>query len=164
MTSTRKRVIGAAAATAILAASTVFAAPAAQADGGYYGTWTLTAVKAGTIKQKCDGLPQEEDKCPAGRTLDLKANYRFTFTFESLELLLPGKGDFVTTTVPGTGSHVIIFKTGDDPAYLRAWKMTLHGTRYGAPQKMILSGSFGETPDDPSDDAPIQLIFRRTGK
>lgn len=164
MTSTRKRLIGAAAATAILAASTVFAAPAAQADGGYYGTWTLTAIKSGTMKQKCDGLPEEEDKCPAGNTLDLKANYRFKFTLESLQLLLPGKGDFVTATVPGTGSEVIIFKADEDPAFLRAWKMTLHGTRYGAPQKMILSGSFGETTDDPTDDGPIQLIFRRPGK
>ena len=42
--------------------------------------------------------------------------------------------------------------------------MTLKGTRSGAPQKMVLSGSFGENPDDPTDDAPIELVFHRDGK
>jgi hypothetical protein len=165
MTSTRKRLIGAAAAICIVAASTLFAAPAAQADGGYYGKWNLTAVKVGTMKEKCDGLPDEEDKCPAGMTLDLKANYRYASTIKWLELILmPGKGDFVTTTVPGTGSHVIVFKSDRFPAFLRAWKITLQGTRYGAPQKMVLSGTFGANPDDPTDDAPLELVFRRDGK
>ena len=113
------------------------------------------------MKQKCDGLPGEEDKCPAGMTLDLKANYRYASTIKGLEIILmPGKGDFVTDTVPGTGSHIIVFNTDEYPTFLRAWKITLQGTRYGAPQKMVLSGSFGENPDD----APIKLVFRRDGK
>ena len=161
MTSSRKRLISAAAAIAIVAGSTLFAAPAAQADGGYYGNWTLTAVKSSTMKQKCDGPPGDEDKCPAGMTLDLKANYRYASTIKGLEIILmPGKGDFVTTTVPGTGSHVIIFNTDEYPTFLRAWKITLQGTRYGAPQKMVLSGSVGGNPAD----APIKLVFRRDGK
>ena len=165
MTSTRKRLTGAAAATAMVAASTLFAAPAAQADGGYYGNWTLSAVQVGTMKQKCDGPPDDEDRCPAGMTLNLKANYRYASTIKGFEILLmPGKGDFVTATVPGTGSHVIVFNTDEYPTFLRAWKITLQGTRYGAPQKMVLSGSFGENPDDPTDDAPFKLVFRRDGK
>jgi hypothetical protein len=165
MISTRKRVISAAAATVIVGASTLFAAPTAQADGGYYGNWNLAAIKLGEKKQKCDGLPQDEDKCPAGMTLDLKANYRYASTIKGLEIILmPGKGDFVTATVPGTGSHVIVFNTDEYPTFLRVWKMTLKGTRSGAPQKMVLSGSFGENPDDPTDDAPIELVFRRDGK
>lgn len=165
MTSTRKCLVGAAAAIAMVAGSTLFAAPVAQADGGYYGAWTLTAVKSGTMKQKCDGLPQEEDKCTAGMTLDLKANYRYASTIKGLEIILmPGKGDFVTTTVPNTGSHVIVFNTDEYPTFLRAWKISFKGTRYGAPQKMILSGSFGENPDDPTDDAPLELIFQRDAK
>ena len=165
MTSTRKRLTGAAAATAIFAASTLFAAPAAQAEGGYYGDWTLTAVQVGTMKQKCDGPPDDEDRCPAGMTLDLKANYRYASTIKGFEILLmPGKGDFVTATVPGTGSRVIVFNTDEYPTFVRAWKITLQGTRYGAPQKMVLSGSFGANPDDPADDAPFKLVFRRDGK
>ena len=163
MTYTRKRLTGAAAATALVAASTLFAAPAAQADGGYYGNWTLTAVRDATMKQKCDGLPDEEDPCPAGMTLDLKANYRYASTIKGIEFLLPpGKGDFVTATVPGTGSHVIVFNTDRFPAFLRVWKITLQGTRYGAPQKMILSGSIGASPDDPT--GAFELVFRRDGK
>ena len=160
MTSSRKRLISAAAAIAIVAGSTLFAAPAAQADGGYYGNWTLTAIKSGTMKQKCDGPPGDEDKCPAGMTLDLKANYRYASTIKGLEIILmPGKGDFVTATVPGTGSHVIVFNTDEYPTFLRTWKITLQGTRYGAPQKMVLSGSVRGNADD-----PIKLVFRRDGK
>ena len=47
MTSIRKRLLGAAAVAAFVAASTVCAAPAAQADGGYYGSWTLITFKMG---------------------------------------------------------------------------------------------------------------------
>jgi hypothetical protein len=165
MISTRKRVVSAAAATVIVGASTLFAAPTAQADGGYYGTWTLTAIKLGEKKQKCNGVPQDENKCPAGMTLDLKANYRYVSTIKGLEIILaPGKGNFVTDTVPGTGTRAIVFNLDEFPTYLRAWQMTLKGTRYGAPQKMVLSGSFGENPDDPTDDAPFELVFRRDGK
>lgn len=164
MRSTRTRLIGAAAATTVVATSTLFAAPAVQADSGHYGTWTLIAVKDATKKQRCDGTPQEKDKCPAGTTLHLKADYRYKSTIKWLEFLLPGKGGFVTATVPGTGSHVIAFDTDESATFLRTWKITLKGTRYGAPQKMVLSGSFGENPDDPTVDAPIKLVFRRDGK
>lgn len=165
MISTRKRVIGAAAATFIVGASSLFAAPTAQADGGYYGTWTLTAIKLGEKKQKCNGVPQDEDRCPAGMTLDLKSDYRYVSTIKNFEIILaPGKGNFVTATVPGTGTHVIVFNLDEFPTYLRAWQMTLKGTRTGTPQKMVLSGSFGENPDDPTDDAPIELVFRRDSK
>lgn len=165
MTSTRKRLIGAAAVTAVLAGGTLFAAPAAQADGGYYGAWTLTAIKAGKVKEKCDALPSEEGRCRAGMTLELKTNYRYVSTVKALEIILvPGKGDFVTATVPGTGSRVIVLDTDEYPTFIRAWKVTLKGTRYGVPQKMVLTGSFGVNPEDPTDDAPIKLVFRRDAK
>jgi len=165
MRSTRTRLLGAAAVTAFIAASTVCAAPAAQADGGYYGSWTLTTFKLGKKTMKCDSPPNDEGMCAAGMTLDLKANYRYTSTIEGFNLLIaPGKGDFVTATVPGTGSHVIVLNLEAFPTFLRSWNVTLKGTRYGAPQKMVLSGSFGENPEDPSDDAPVKLVFRRDGK
>ena len=80
MTSTRKRLLGAAAVAAFVAASTVCAAPAAQADGGYYGSWTLITYKLGTKSMKCDSPPNDEGMCAAGMTLDLKANYRYKST------------------------------------------------------------------------------------
>lgn len=162
MTSTRKSFMYAAVTIAVVAASALFAAPAAQADGGYYGTWTLTAVKAGNTVQKCDGLPGEEEKCRAGMTLDLKSNYRYISTIKGLEIILmPGKGDFVTTTVPHTGSRVMVLNTDDYPTFLRAWKVKLRGAGNGAPKKMVLSGSYGVNPNDPNDDAPLKLVFRR---
>lgn len=164
MTSTRTRLISAAA-SAVMAGGALVAAPVAQADGGYYGTWTLTAIRVGAQVQKCDGLPGDEDKCRAGMTLRLKPNYRYSSTIKGAELiLLPGKGNFVTTTMAGTGSHVVVFQADTFTTYVRAWEMTLQGTRYGAPSKMVLSGAFGENPDDPNDDARLELIFHRDAK
>ena len=165
MTSIRKRLLGAAAVTAFVAASTVCAAPAAQADGGYYGSWTLITYKMGTKSIKCDSPPNDEGMCAAGMTLDLKANYRYKSTIKGFNLLIaPGEGDFVTATVPGTGSHAIVLNLDAFPTFLRAWEVTLKGTRYGAPQKMVLSGSLGENPEDPSEDAIVKLVFQRNAK
>ena len=165
MTSIRKRLMGAAAVTAFVAASTVCAAPAAQADGGYYGSWTLITYKMGTKSIKCDSPPNDEGMCAAGMTLDLKANYRYKSTIKGFNLLIaPGEGDFVTATVPGTGSHAIVLNLDAFPTFLRAWEVTLKGTRYGAPQKMVLSGSLGENPEDPSEDAIVKLVFQRNAK
>ena len=165
MTSIRKRLLGAAAVAAFVAASTVCAATAAQADGGYYGSWTLITFKMGKKSMKCDSPPNDEGMCAAGMTLDLKADYRYKSTIKGLNLLVaPGKGDFVTATVSGTGSHVIVFNLDTYPTFLRSWEVTLKGTRYGAPQKMVLSGSLGENPEDPSDDAIVKLVFQRNAK
>jgi len=125
--------------------------------------WTVDLFdKAGNTVQKCDGLPGEDEKCRAGMTLDLKSNYRYVSTIKGLEIILmPGKGDFVTTTVPHTGSRVMVLNTDDYPTFLRAWKMKLRGAGNGAPKKMVLSGSYGVNPNDPNDDAPLKLVFRR---
>ena len=106
MRSTRTRLLGAAAVTAFITASTVCAAPAAQADGGYYGSWTLTTFKLGKKTMKCNNPPNDEGMCAAGMTLDLRANYRYKSTIKGFDLLIaPGKGAFVTATVTfGRGS------------------------------------------------------------
>ena len=165
MNSTFKRLIGASGAIALAAGAALMAAPAAQADGAYYGTWTLTTFKMGQKSMKCDSPPNDEGLCAAGMTLDLKANYRYKSTIKGFNLLIaPGKGDFVTATVPGTGSHVIVLNLDTFPTFLRSWNVTMKGTRYGAPQKMVLSGSLGENPEDPSDDGIVKLVFQRNGK
>lgn len=165
MTSIRRRLLGATAVTAFVAASTVCAAPAAQADGGYYGSWTLVTFKMGKKSMKCDSPPNDEGMCAAGMTLDLRADYRYKSTIQGLNLIVaPGKGDFVTATVPGTGSHVIVLNLDTYPTFLRSWEVTLKGTRYGAPQKMVLSGSLGDNPEDPSGDALVKLVFQRNAK
>jgi len=159
---TRTRLTSAAAATAIIAGAALWGAPAALADGGYYGTWTLTAIKIGDKKGKCDGLPDEKDKCRAGMTLRLKANYRYSSTIKGLDLIfLPGTGPFVTTVAPATNTHLIVLGSDRHPDLNRAWSIKLQGTRYGAPQKMVLSAS--TDPLDP-EGPEFKLIFRRDAK
>lgn len=164
MTSTFKRLIGAAAATAVVAGATVMAAPSAQADGGYYGTWTLASIKLDQQTLKCDGLPGEEDKCPAGMTMQLKADYRYNTTIKGFEIILPpGKGAFVTTTMTGTNTHVIVMSPSEYPTFLRVWQMKLQGTRYGAPQKMVLYSSPLYSTGDQTLGV-VKLVFYRNSK
>ncbi len=77
MASTATRMIAAAGAATLIAGAAIAAAPAAQADGDYYGTWTLIAIKGEGQKQKCEGPAQGTDVCPGGETLTLKSNYRY---------------------------------------------------------------------------------------
>ena len=151
MASTLRRVVATAGATALIAGAVIVAAPSAQADGDYYGTWTLTAVTANGQKYKCEGTNKEYLVCPAGKTLTLKTNYRYkASTFVALLLLQVQKGAFVTTGFPGTGDQVLVLEgdaTGIQPLG-SAWHMVLKDTRSGSPTKMILTlnnglGEFG---------------------
>lgn len=163
MTFTLKRLIGTAAATAVMAGATMMAATPAQADGSYYGTWNLASVTLDKETLKCDGLPDEEDKCPAGMTLELKSDYRYNTTIKGFEIILPpGKGDFVTTTMPGTNTRVIVMSPAEYPTFLRVWRIKLQGTRYGAPQKMVLYSSLDNTDDQTL--GGVKMVFYRNAK
>jgi hypothetical protein len=163
VTLTLKRLIGTVAATAVMAGATAMAATPAQADGGYYGTWNLASVTLDKETLKCDGLPDEEDKCPAGMTLELKSDYRYNTTIKGFEIILPpGKGDFVTTTVNGTNTHVIVMSPAEYPTFLRVWRIKLQGTRYGAPQKMVLYSSLDNTDDQTL--GGVKMVFYRNAK
>ena len=163
MTPTLKRIIGTAGATAVIAGATLVAAPAARADGAYYGAWTLTAVTANGQKQKCEGSNKEYVVCPSGQTLTLKSNYRYKASaFVAQALFLGAKGDqkgsFVTTDFLGTGDQVLVLE-GDASGIAplgSAWQMVLKDTRSGSPTKMILTlqTGFGE----------FGLVFQRDGK
>lgn len=156
MASTLRRVAATAGATALIAGAAIVAAPSAHADGDYYGTWTLTAVKADGQKVQCDG----SDVCPGGETLHLKSNYRFKASAYLAQILFLGatgdkKGSFVTPIFPGTGDQVLVLE-GDSVGIAplgSAWRMVLKDKRSGSPTKMILNlqTGFGE----------YDLIFRR---
>ena len=51
MNSTIKRLIGASGAAAFIASAALIAAPVAQADGGYYGAWTLESFKIAAMAE-----------------------------------------------------------------------------------------------------------------
>ena len=163
MTPTFKRIIGAAGATALLAGAAIVVAPAAQADGNYYGAWTLTAVTANGQKFKCEASNKRYVGCPGGETLTLKTNYRYKASAYIAQALFLGakgdqKGSFVTTGFPGTGDQVLVLE-GDASGIAplgSAWQMVLKDTRSGSPTRMILTlqTGFGE----------IGLVFQRDGK
>ena len=145
MSLTIRRVVAAAGATALIAGAAILAAPAAQADGSYYGTWTLTAITVNGQKQKCD-----MNVCPAGETLALKSNYRYKASAFVAQILFLGatgdkKGSFVTPVFSSTGGQVLVLEgdvIGIAP-FVSAWQMVLKDKRSGSPTKMNLTRQTG---------------------
>ena len=157
MASTLKRLIGGVGASAIIAGTAIVAAPTAQADGGYYGTLTLTAIKERDKKTKCTGEVSDTEACPSGQTLTFKTNYRYRLgsKFPLLKLLIGQKGTFDVPTFPSTGQQVLILEADSRGilARLSTWSITLSGGSSGTPTKMtlVLETGLGE----------ITLVFRR---
>ena len=152
MASTLRRVIAAAGTTALIAGAAIVVAPAAHADGDYYGTWTLTAIRADAQKVKCEG-PEAEGVCPGGQTLTLKSNYRFkasAFLAQMMWLTAKGsrKGSFATPVIPHTEQQVLVIQSdrGQIMPLGSAWQIELEGYRSGSPTKMVLTlqTGFGE--------------------
>ena len=153
MASTLRRVVAAAGATALIAGAVIVAAPSAQADGDYYGTWTLTAITTDSQKVKCEGSYNDMDVCPGGETLALKSNYRFKASAFVAQILFLGatgdkKGSFVTPVFSGTDDQVLVLE-GDVIGIAplgSAWQMVLKDKRSGSPTKMnlTLQTGFGE--------------------
>lgn len=152
MASTLKRIIAAAGTTALIAIAGAVVAPAARADGDYYGTWTLAAIKADGQKTKCEGPPGPQ-VCPGGETLKLTPNYRFRASSYLAQIMLfaskgAGKGYFATPVFPGTGDQTLVLE--DDVSGIlplgSAWQMVLKDKRNGSPTKMVLKlqTGFGE--------------------
>ena len=160
MASTLKRTIAAAGATTLLAGAAIAIAPSAQADGDYYGTWALTAIKGDGQKQKCEGPAQGTEVCPGGEMITLKSNYRYTASAYLAQALWLGakgnkKGSFVTPVVPGTRQQILVLdsdRNGIMPLG-GAWQMELMNSRSGTPTKMVLTlqTGFGEA----------SLVFKR---
>lgn len=162
MASAPRRFIAAAAASAFIAGAALVAAPSAHADGEYYGTWTLIAIKGDGQKVTCEGPAQGTEICPGGETLSLKSSYRFTVSAYLAQVLWLGakgndKGSFVTTVLPGTGQQILVLesdKNGIMPLG-GAWQMELKNARSGTPTKMVLTlqTGLGET----------SLVLKRDG-
>lgn len=160
MALTPRRLIGVAGATALIAGAAIVVAPAAHADGDYYATWTLTAIKADGQKVTCEGSDDASDLCPGGETLTLKTNYRYSASAYLAQVLFlgakgDGKGSFVTTTFQGAGDQALVLE-GDASGIAplgSAWQMVLKGKGSGSPTKMVLTlqTGFGE----------YGLVFRR---
>lgn len=163
MNSTIKRLIGASGAAAIVAGAALMAAPAAQADGNYYGAWTLTAWKLGTKEIKCPGklplpAPAPTIECKGGETLDLMPGYTYKTTLPAFRGS-SGKGEFDVIKFSTNKYHTIIFDSYDAKDDPRSYQMKLQGkTVSGAPKKMVIFTSVGT---GRGEDTMIKMIFRR---
>ena len=147
---TLRRIVATAGAAALIAGAVIVAAPSAQADGGYYGTWTLTTLKVDNDKRKCAGTDSGSRICPGGETLTLKSNYRYKASSYIAQIMFNGvkgngKGSFVAPVFPGTGDRALVLEgdaTGIPPLGI-VWQITLKGSRSGSPTKMILTQQAG---------------------
>ena len=163
MNSTLKRLIGASGAAAVVAGAALMAAPAAQADGGYYGTWTLEAFKVGSQTIDCPGKlpfppPAPTIECKGGETLKLKSDYTYKTTLEVFRGE-SGKGEFEVIKFSTNKYHTMImdsYDVQDDP---RSFQVKFQGkTSAGTPKKMVLSRSALSVSGEA---ITVKLIFRR---
>jgi hypothetical protein len=162
MNATLKRLIGASGAAAVVAGAALVAAPAAQADGKYYGAWTLTAWKVGGQTVNCPGKlplppPAPSISCKSGEILELKSGDRYKTTLDVFRGAT-GKGDFAILGFSDRAHKNIVFDADDAQDDPRAYKIKFQGTGDGAPKKMVIFTSIGAGRDQ---DTLIKMIFRR---
>jgi hypothetical protein len=163
MNSSLKRLIGATGAAAVVAGAALVAAPAAQADGNYYGAWTLDAFKIAGQQVKCPGKlpvppPAPSISCKGGETLELKSDYTYKTTLDVFRGE-SGKGEFEVIKFSTNKYHTIIFDSYDVQDDPRSYQVKFQGkTSAGTPKKMVVFTSIGMGPGEP---VMVKMIFRR---
>jgi len=164
MNSTLKRLIGASGAAAVVAGAALMAAPAAQADGGYYGTWNLTAWKLDGKITNCPGKiplppPAPTIECKGGETLKLKADYTYKSTLDVIRMESHG-GEFEVTKFPTNKYRTIIFQSFDVKDEPSPYQLQFQGkTSAGTYNKMVISTRLSPGPGQ--DKVLISMVFSR---
>lgn len=162
MKTAMKRALGVGGALALAASVALVPATAAQADGQYYGAWTLTAWKVGGQTINCPGKlplppPAPSISCKSGETLELKSGNRYKTTLDVFRGAT-GKGDFAILGFSDRAHKNIVFDADDAQDDPRAYKIKFQGTGDGAPKKMVIFTSIGT---GAGRDTMIKMIFRR---
>ena len=162
MNSTIKRLIGASGAAAVLAGAALVAAPAAQADGNYYGAWSLTAWKLNGKTIECPGKlpvppPAPSIECSGDEYIELKSGYTYKTNLEVFGRFLLNKGDFDIITFPQSSKKTIVFDAKGDENDPRAYRVKFQGAGSGMPTKMVIFSSTGR----PGSETMVKMIFRR---
>jgi len=158
-----KRAIGMTGAMAVAAGLALLPAQAAQADGAYYGAWTLSAWKIAGETIKCPGKlplppPAPSIECKAGETLDLMSDYTYKTTLPAFEGK-SGKGEFEVIKFSTNKYHTIIFDSYDAKDDPRSYQVKFQGKTYsGGPKKMVIFTSIGT---GRGEDVMLKMIFRR---
>ena len=157
-----KRAIGMAGALGVVAGLALLPAQAAQADGNYYGAWTLEAFKIGGQKVDCPGTipfppPAPPISCKAGEILELNSDYTYKSTLDVFRSA-QGKGNFEVVKFANNSHKTIVFDSNVAADNPRAYRMKLQGVGAGAPKKMVIFLTYNL----PSgEDLKISMIFRR---
>ena len=163
MNSTIRRLLGVTSAAAFVAGAALMAAPAAQADGGYYGAWTLEAFKIGGQQVKCPGTlpvppPAPSISCKGGEMLELKSDYTYKTTLDVFRGE-SGKGEFEVIKFSTNKYHTIVFDSYDVKDDPRSYQVKFQGkTSAGTPKKMVVFSSIGTGRGEP---ILVKMIFRR---
>lgn len=157
-----KRGVAIAGALGVVAGLALLPAQAAQADGAYYGAWTLEAFKVGGDKVDCPGTlpfppPAPPISCKAGEILELRSDYTYKSTLDVFRGAL-GKGNFDVIKFANSSRKTIVFDSNSDTDNPRAYRMKLQGIGSGAPKKMVIFLSYNL----PSGDRlKVSMILRR---
>lgn len=163
MNTAMKRALGAGGALALAASVALVPATAAQADGNYYGAWTLEAFKIGGQEVKCPGTlpvppPAPSISCKGGETLELKSDYTYKTTLDVFRGE-SGKGEFDVIKFSTNKYHTIIFDSYDVQDDPRSYQVKLQGkTSAGTPKKMVIFTSIGT---GAGRQVMVKMIFRR---
>jgi hypothetical protein len=165
MSLTLRRVVATAGATALIAGAAIVAAPPAQADGGYYGSWTLAAVKIAGDRVDCPGKlplppPTPAIECKVGETLKLKSDY--TYKTSGLTGGEANKGEFEVIKFSTNDYRTIIFDSYDVKDNPSSYQVKFQGkTSAGTYKKMVIFLTYN-TPS--GEDLKISMILHRDGK
>ena len=158
-----KRALGATGAIAVVAGAALLPATAAQADGNYYGAWTLDAFKIGGQEITCPGKlpvppPAPSIACKGGETLELKSDYTYRTTLDVFRGE-SGKGEFEVIKFSTNKYHTIIFDSYDVKDDPRSYQVKFQGTTSaGTPKKMVVFTSIGTGRGEAT---LVKMIFRR---
>ena len=157
-----KRALGTAGALCMVAGLTLLPTQAAQADGAYYGAWTLEAFRIGGDKIACPGElpfppPAPPISCKAGEILELRSDYTYKSTLDVFRGAM-GKGSFDVVKFGHSSYKTIVFDSNLDTDNPRAYRMKLQGTGAGAPKKMVIFLAYN-TPS--GKQMKVSMILRR---
>jgi hypothetical protein len=164
MNSPFKRLIRASGAAAVVAGAVLIAAPVAQADSGYYGTWNLTAWDLGGKIINCPGKlslppPAPTIECNGVETLKLKKDNTYLSTLDVIRMEAHG-GEFEVIRFSTNKQRTIIFQSFEVKDAPSPYQVKFQGkTSTGAYKKMVITKRMST---GPGEDILVSMIFSRS--
>lgn len=163
MRTSLKRVAALTGTLIIAGSAALLGATAAQADGNYYGAWTLEAFKINKNTIKCPGSlplppPAPPISCKGGQYLELKTNYDYKTNLQIFSQSNLDKGSFDIIQLKNSPYKSIVFAADGADNDPRAYQIKFSGNSSGMPTKMVIF-SGPEGPDGKT--TMVKMVFRR---